>query len=181
MSEEIGAEGDENRRATIRVPGGFDERVDERTPLLLGNRRREHFFELIHRDDQAFPMRHATQGLRKTTRECLFELRGRPLTGPEHRPLPLIDSREETRAQQRRLAASGWADDREQRRAREAGDELVDQSLASEEELRVGGFERRQPLVRTDQPLDHGRGPRPRLCLGVQLLVLSEYGPLELS
>ena len=37
MSEEIGAEGDENRRATIGVPGGVDERVDERTPLLLGD------------------------------------------------------------------------------------------------------------------------------------------------
>ena len=69
-------------------------------------------------------------------------------------------------------------DDRQQRRVLQAGIELLDEPLAAEEPLRVGGLERRQALVRTDIA-EHARPRRPAFGGEQQRGVLREDGPLE--
>ena len=68
------------------------------------------------------------------------------------------ERREQAGAEQRRLAAARRADEREQRRVRQACDELLDEPLAAEEELGVRRFERRQALVRADVAESRGAG-----------------------
>ena len=92
------------------------------------------------------------------------------LARPHDDPLPVLaprdhtagERREQSRADDRRLAAAGRPDDAEQRGADEPRDELRDEPLAAEEVRRVRLLERRQALERADDPvavLAAGLGP----------------------
>jgi hypothetical protein len=77
------------------------------------------------------------------------------------------------RPEERRLAAPGCAHEREQRRISEPGDELVDQTLPAEEELRVSALERGEPLERTDV----AERPRPASVVGDVLeIAFGDFG-----
>ena len=90
-----------------------------------------------------------------------------------------LQRRKQAGAKERGLAAAGRPDDREQRHVRKPRDELVNEPLATEEELRVFGFEWGESLERADI------ASRRRRALtavegDVENRVLNEDRPLEL-
>ena len=163
-AEEVRAQRDEDRAPAARDPRP-PRRARRRTLAAHPRRpRREHLLELVDRDDEPLARRHAARAPRQLAAERSCELRDRVLARTDDDQLPAVERRHQPGAQQRRLAAPGRADDREQRRAREPRDELVDQPLAPEEELGVGGVERREPLERADVPRRDAAAVRVAAC-----------------
>ena len=76
MAEEVGPQREQDQRPALRVPRRFDERVDERPTLLLGDRRREQLLELVDGEDKSFARRHALE-------RAASELRRRSLAGTD--------------------------------------------------------------------------------------------------
>ena len=101
-------------------------------------------------------------GLAKTRRsEHPLELRTWVLARPHEQHPPLGASgqgsfrqrRHEPGAEDRRLAASRWAEDADERAAGEPGNEVGDDLLPSVEVVRVGDVEEREPFERAhDDP-----------------------------
>ena len=141
MAEEVRAQREQDDRSALRVPGSVDERVDERTALVLGDGRREQLLELVDREHEPL-----ARGTRSSGGDELGRLDVRRGGGAR----TALERRKQAGAEQRRLAAARRPDEREQRRVREPRDELVDEPLTAEEELRVLGLERREPLERAD-------------------------------
>ena len=100
----------------------------------------------------------------------------RPLAGTQQQAPPALaarqhpsgEGREETGAEDRRLAAARRADDAEEAGADEAGDELGDEPLAAEEVVGIDRLEARETLERADALGRHagrgGRAERARAC-----------------
>ena len=147
---EVGAHGDDHQRAPAHVSHRGHERVDERRALRLVAAGREHLLELVDRHDQP-----AVVGRRG---ERLLERAQRMLPGTQHGERPRLapgqhargERSEQTGVQRRGLAAAGRPDDPQERGARHPRDQLGHEPLAPEEEARVAGLERGQPLVRAD-------------------------------
>ena len=116
VAEEVRAQRDQYHRAALRVPRGFDERLDEPAPLLLADRRREQLLELVDREN-----RHLAD-------------RWQRVAGP-HERVRTSERRKQARPEEGRLAASGRAHDRKQWCVLEPAEDLVDEALAAEEEL----------------------------------------------
>ena len=141
--------------------GGADEPVGELAALLLVLARGEQLLELVDRQ-HGVPLAREAAGRPA-------QLAQRLLAGTDHRLRPVLAARQHAageRGQQpgphdRGLAAARRADDREQRRADEARDQLGHEPLAPEEVLGVVGVERGEALVRADQ-----RPGRRRRCRG---------------
>ena len=134
----------------MRVPGCLDERVDERTPLVLFARCREQLLELVDGEHEPLARRNALERGAELGRRSLART-------DEHAFRP--EGRQQTGTKERRLAAAGCPDNREQRRVREPRHHLVHESLTAEEELRVFGLEWGEPLERADVPERTRRAP----------------------
>ena len=170
---EVGANREHDHQPLVGVAGALDQRVEERLALGLVATGDEDLLELVDHEHQALagleplervgdPRRGVlAPRLRHRPGEGPRELGQRALAGAHHRPPPALragndpvgERRQETGAHGRGLAAARGADDREQGRADEAGDELGDQALAAEEVLGVGGVEGRQAAEGADRRL----------------------------
>ena len=119
------------------------------TPLALVAAEREDLLELI--DDEQEPRA-------RSVAPRLGQLVERMLSRSDHDLHPLLRAGEragrerggEPRTNDRGLAASRGPDDAEQRRSRQARDELRDELLAPEERVGVRDVEARQALERAD-------------------------------
>ena len=149
---EVGAHG--QHHDAVFIARDTHEAGDELGPLRLVRAGGEQLLELVDREDTApFPSEPAG---------CAAKLAQRPLARPDQRLRPAVAPRQDAAReggqqpgpQHRRLAAPRRSDDREQRCADQARDQLGDQPLASEEVLGVRGVERRQALVRADRRRD---------------------------
>ncbi len=107
----------------------------------------------------------------RSRHEHAAKLFQRPLAGTQQQTPPALaarqhasgEGRQETGAQDRRLAAARRADDAEEAGADEAGDELGDEPLAAEEVVGIDRLEARETLERADSLGRHaGRGGRAR-------------------
>ena len=106
---------------------------------MLGHGDGEQLLELIDGEHELLAGRNALEKIDKLGR--------RSLSRPDDHRFP-IERRQEAGSEERRLAASGRPDNRQQRRFREPRHELGDETLAAEEELRVDGLERREAFER---------------------------------
>ena len=132
MAEEVRAQRDQHDRAALRIPRSFDERVDERMPLLLADHRREQLLELVDRENRYASRRGGSGSPGRTSAYSRPSAGSKPARRSDDLPLP------------------DAPDDREQRRVLEPADELVDEALAAEEELLVRRLERGESLERAD-------------------------------
>ena len=107
----------------------------------------------------------------RSRHEHAAKLFQRPLAGTEQHAPPALaarqhssgEGRKEAGAEDRRLAAARRADDAEEAGADEAGDELGNEPLASEEVVGIDRLEARETLERADPLGSHaGRGSRAR-------------------
>ena len=140
--EEVGAQRDQDERAALRVPRGVDERVHERTPLVLARptartaprtgRRRARAARRGGTRSSAPTRSAADRSPGRTSTHSRPSAGSRPARRSDDLPLPDGPT----------SASSGASASR--------ADELVDEPLAAEEELRVRRLERREALERTD-------------------------------
>ena len=192
---EVAADREHDHQPLVGVAGALDQRVEERGALGLVATGDEGLLELVDQEHQALAGLEPVERVGDPRRGVLApRLRHRPGEGPRelgqralarahHRPPPALRAgddpvgqrRQEAGAHGRGLAAARGADDGEQGRADQAGDELGDQALAAEEVLGVGGIERRQAAEGADRRL---RGIR-RLLDGVEAGTFA--GPLQVD
>jgi hypothetical protein len=161
--------------ASIRISRSAGERVGEGSALHIRLACREELLELVDREEEACTSGQRVEGLGdrilRSRHERAAELLQRPFPGPQQQTPPTLaawqhpssQGRQETGTQDRRLATARGADDREETGADEAGHELGDEPLASEEVLGIDRLEGRETLERAD-PLGRNarRGGRAR-------------------
>jgi hypothetical protein len=158
----VGPESHGDDCAAVRIRGRAPDRLDERGPVGLGRARREQLLELIYREQDPLVRAQRFERFRhrivRTRGEHAPELVHRPLARPdEHAPPALAPGQhaagergQQPGTQQGRLAAARRADDAEEARAHEAGDELGHEPLAAEEVVGIGGLEAGQAFERAD-------------------------------
>ena len=172
---EVGAQRDHDDRATVRIGGRAGKRVGEGGALGVGAAGGEQLLELVDGEEEACVGGQRVEGLGerilRSRHEHAAKLLQRPLAGTQQQTPPALaarqdssgEGREETGAEDRRLAAARRADDAEEAGADEAGDELGDEPLAAEEVVGIDRLEARQTLERADPLGRHaGRGGRAR-------------------
>ena len=172
---EVGAQRDHDDRSTLRISGCAGKRVGERGALGVGAAGGEQLLELVDGEEEAFVGGQRVEGLGerilRSRHEHAAKLVQRPLAGTQQQTPPALaarqdssgEGREETGAEDRRLAAARRADDAEEAGADEAGDELGDEPLAAEEVLGIDRLEARETLERAYPLSGHaGRGGRAR-------------------
>ena len=159
---EVGAQRDHHDRATLWIGGRAGEHVGEGGALAVGAAGGEELLELVDGQEEAPAGRQRVESLGerilRSGNEHAAKLLQRPLAGAhEHAPpAPAAgqhafgEGRDETGAEDGRLAAARRADDAEEAGADEAGDELGDEPLAAEEVVGIDGLEARQTLERAD-------------------------------
>ena len=168
---EVGADREHHDQALVGVGGALDERVEERLALGLVATGDEDLLELVDDEHQPLAVGQPLErigdprrgvlasGLGHRSREGSRQLRQRARAGAHHHPPPPLgagddtvgERRQQPGAHRRGLAASGRADDREQGRADQAGDQFGHEALAAEEVLGVRRVEGRQAAEGTDQ------------------------------
>ena len=141
---EVGAQRDHDDCSTLRISGRAGKRVGEGGALGVGAAGGEQLLELVDGEEEACVGGQRVEGLGerilRSRHEHAAKLVQRPLAGTQQQTPPALaarqdssgESREETGAQDRRLAAARRADDAEEAGADEAGDELGDEPLAAE-------------------------------------------------
>ena len=132
---EVGAEHDHH----ASVPSAARSRSASTNAVrsLLVAAEREHLLELVD-DEETGVARRGELGERARP--------GERITVRSSRPGTLLQRRHDAGAHERRLPASGRADDGQERLGLEARDEVVDELLAPEEELASSGSKAARPL-----------------------------------
>jgi hypothetical protein len=192
---EVAADREHDHQPLVGVTGALDQCVEERLalgPVAAGD---EGLLELIDQEHQPLAVGQPLERVGDRRRRARVsrlghrpgegprELGQRARAGAHHRLAPTLRAgndpvgqrRQEASTNGRGLAAARGADDGEQGRADEAGDELCDQALAAEEVLGMSGIERGQAAVGADRRL---RGIR-RLLDGVEAGMFA--GPLQVD
>lgn len=116
---------------------GIEQRLDELPPLLFGATEREDLLELVDDQDDARRLRGGKRSLELLQR--MLSRREDHGVGPLHSRLELGH---DARTNERRLSASGGADDGEECVLLQASDQIVDKMLTAEEEIPVLRLER---------------------------------------
>ena len=140
------------REPAVGITGGSRDRAHEGCTLRVVPAGRERLLELIHDDE------HMTSSVLIAVGrlERLVESGHGLVARPQKDPVPPLaarkhargERRHETCSHDRRLAASGGPYNAEQRRSDEPGDELGDESVATEEHVCVVHLEAREALER---------------------------------
>ena len=170
VAEEVRAQGDQDERTAVGVPGGLDEGAHERRSLVLGDRSGKELLELVDHEQEPRARSHAL--------ERRGELGRRALARTDENVLQ-SECRQQTGTKERRFPAPGRSHDSKQLCVGETRQDLVDEPFATEEEVCVGRLERSEPLERTHPA-------RRRRCISTtvdgdgQLRILQEDRPLEL-
>ena len=160
---EVGSDRDHHAHASIRVGRRIDQRVDERGSLELVGARGEDLFELVDDDHTSVPThlvpkrtprRAGIGGRRGVTDQGLVERAPGvfsrayqdhgPLVATRQHAVP--EGRDQPGAHRRGLPAPRRTDDAEERGPCETRNQLRDQTLASEEQVRIVDVEGREPL-----------------------------------
>ena len=180
-SVEVGAQRDHDHCATARIGGGAGEGVGEGGALCVGVAGSEQLLELVDGEEHSCVRGESVEGFRegvlRPRHEHAAKLVERPFAGTQQEAPPALaagkhptgEGREESGAEDGRLAAARWADDAEESGSDEAGDELRNEPLAAEEVVGIGRLEAREALERTD-PLGGNSGRRCRARDGPRLL-----------
>ena len=159
---EIGAQRDHDDCATIRIRGGAGERLGEGRSLGLGAAGGEELLELVDGEEQACiagqRVERLGERILRSRHEHAAKLVQRALAGTQQQTPPGLaarqdssgERREETGAQDGRLAAARGADDAEEAGADQAGDELGHEPFPAEEVVGIDRLEAREAFERAD-------------------------------
>ena len=169
---EVCAQRDDDDRATLRIGGRAGKRRDEGGALGLGAAGGEELLELVDGEEEASVggqrVERLGERILRSRHEHAPKLLQRLFAGTQQQPPPTLaarqdssrDRRQEPGPQDRRLAAARRPDDAEEAGSDQAGDELGDEPLATEEEVGVNRLEARQTLERAKPLCRHARRRR---------------------
>ena len=174
---EVGAQRNHDDRSTLGIGGRAGKGLGEGEALGVGAAGGEQFLELVDGEEQACIAGQRVERLGKrilrSRHEHAAKLVQRPLAGTQEQTPPALaarqdssgEGRQETGAQDGRLAAARRADDTEEAGTDQAGDELGNEPLTAEEVVGIDRLEARETLERTYPLGSHaGRGYRAREC-----------------